>query len=123
MQKHEEWFFIAEQDLQSACLLKDGGLFTTTLYHTQQCAEKALKGYLVYQKQPIKKTHDLVELVRECSKFDETFFSLMDAAAELKPYITQSRYPDDYVESDEADVLEAIQNASTVLEFVKSKIT
>jgi HEPN domain-containing protein len=44
MREHEHWHSIALEDLESAkhLFLRS---FMTTLFHVQQCAEKALKSY------------------------------------------------------------------------------
>ncbi len=48
--KAREWLVRAEQDLKYARLVlpNHSDLFEVALYHCQQCAEKSLKGYLVY---------------------------------------------------------------------------
>lgn len=48
MQKHEHWLMIAKEDLASAKHLNTVP-FMTALFHIQQCAEKALKVYLVFK--------------------------------------------------------------------------
>lgn len=45
MQKHNEWLHFAHMDLKSAKLLAENDLLSPALFHTQQCAEKALKAY------------------------------------------------------------------------------
>ncbi len=49
MQKHEEWLVFAEQDLKSAKIIlkSNESIIGPALFHTQQCAEKALKAYLI----------------------------------------------------------------------------
>ena len=123
MQKHEEWLLISKKDLGSAKMLSTSDDFTSVaLYHTQQAAEKALKGYLAFKQQPINKIHNLIALVKECKKLDESFSLLSDQAEALNPYITQNRYPDDYVEPTKEDVVEALENAAHIVEFVIKKI-
>jgi HEPN domain-containing protein len=36
------------------------------LFHCQQAVEKCLKALLVWRNEPFRKTHDLVELQRQC---------------------------------------------------------
>ena len=45
---HEDWLLKAERDLDTAKVLLENAFHDTAIYHTQQCAEKALKGYCVY---------------------------------------------------------------------------
>ena len=96
MQKHNEWLKKAKSDLKAANLLLIGEVFDATVYHTQQSAEKALKAFLVYKKQSIKKTHDLLFLLEECKEFDKRFEIFDQDVADLNPFSTAFRYPDDY---------------------------
>jgi len=126
MQKHKEWLMIAEQDLALAKFVlndEDESIITPAIFHTQQCAEKALKAYLVYKKQTIKRTHDLMRLVKLCMHFDKGFELLFDKAEELNPYLTDSRYPEDCFETPDVTSFKiAIQYAEAVLNFVKERI-
>ena len=70
MEPFEEWLFKAERDLLSAQKLFESRLLDTAAYHTQQCAEKALKGFRAFKLQPIEKTHDLDRLVSLCKTLD-----------------------------------------------------
>ena len=47
------------------------------LFHCQQAVEKSLKSFLVWRDQPFRKTHDLVELARQCVDLEP----LLNAAA------------------------------------------
>ncbi len=125
MQKHNDWLFIAEQDINGAKKLISGAdaVVPPAIFLTQQCAEKALKGYLIFKGQKIVRTHDLLLLVKQCSNFDKEFLDLSEIAIQLNPYLTESRYPDDnFVLPDIATVEIAIKYAGQILEFVKSKI-
>ena len=88
----------------------------------QQCAEKALKGYLAYQKQPLQKTHDIEMLIKFCEDLDKTFDKLLEASVLLTPYATIYRYPDIIVDPDDEEIRVAIASAQNILEFVKKKI-
>jgi HEPN domain-containing protein len=59
-----EWLHRAHADLRIARLALDDRppLTSEALYHCQQAVEKALKGFLVFHDQPIRKSHDLREL-------------------------------------------------------------
>ncbi|HHH20017.1 MAG TPA: HEPN domain-containing protein [Campylobacterales bacterium] len=124
MTGYEAWLHKAESDLKSAqkLLAGDDPIMDTAIYHTQQCAEKALKGYLAFQKQPIKKSHDIELLVELCSQFDNEFESLYDLSENLTPYATAFRYPDIYLEPDYDEVYEAIEMAREILVFVRGKV-
>ena len=57
MMGYEAWLYKANNDLKSALKLLEGDdpIMDTAIYHTQQCAEKALKGYLAFKREPLKK--------------------------------------------------------------------
>ena len=130
---HEAWLFKAENDLGSAeVLIRQGNPFTdTAIYHTQQCAEKALKGFLAFHKAEIQKIHNLAELIVHCSVFDSTFKTLLSDADDLTPTGTKFRYPDDPAGINTLtqlcptveEVKAAIAIAKSILDFVKSKIS
>ena len=124
MMGYEVWLYKAYNDLKSALKLLDGDdpIMDTAIYHTQQCAEKALKGYLAFKKEPLKKTHDIELLVEICSVIDSEFENLYECSENLTPYATAFRYPDIYLEPDYDEVYEAIGMAKEILEFVEKKI-
>jgi HEPN domain-containing protein len=119
---HEEWLLKAERDLTGSKTLFRDKLFDLSAYHTQQCVEKALKGYLVYVGHPLVKTHDLDVLLVKCKNYASDFSDLDLEIDNLNGFDTKFRYPDTIFEPPEASTLEAINNAETVLNFVKSKI-
>ena len=50
MQEHKQWLIYAENELKAAQLLlasTDGSVILPALYMTQQCAEKALKAFVI----------------------------------------------------------------------------
>lgn len=125
MPKPEDWLRFAEYDLKTAILIveTDEGLLSTALYHVQQCAEKALKGYLLFKKVPIKKTHDIIGLTEHCIELDPDFESIIEDAADVNPFSTETRYPDDYYvfpSLDTAWIL--IKKAEKIYQFVENKI-
>ena len=124
MMGYEAWLYKAHNDLKSALKLLEGDdpIMDTAIYHTQQCAEKALKGYLAYKREPLKKTHDIELLVEICSAIDIEFEKLYDCSENLTPYATAFRYPDIYLEPDYDEVYEAIGMAKEILGFVEKKI-
>ena len=124
MMGYEAWLYKAKNDLKSALKLLEGDdpIMDTAIYHTQQCAEKALKGYLAFKREPLKKTHDIELLVEICSAIDNEFEKLYDYSENLTPYATAFRYPDIYLEPDYDEVYEAIGMAREILGFVESKI-
>lgn len=118
------WLKKARTDLRTAQkLIKDEErILDTAVYHTQQCAEKALKGFLAFKKQAIQKTHDLELLIEYCSQIDNEFKNLIDDAIILDPYCDEFRYPGSYDEPDFADAVDAVERADRIILFVENKI-
>jgi len=129
---HDAWILKAENNLRLAeiAIRQDDPITDGAIYHTQQCAEKALKGFLAFKRSEIRKTHNLAELVVQCAVFDPVFDSLMLDADDLTPKATEFRYPDDFIEIDDKsqlfpaveEVETAIAKAKRILDFVKSKL-
>ncbi len=80
MKLHESWLIKARSDLRSSKKLIKGDdpVLDTSIYHIQQCAEKGLKAYLAFKKQPIEKTHDIGLLVELCSEYDLEFKNFIE---------------------------------------------
>ncbi len=89
------WLLKAQHDLVAIRKLSEGpeAYLDTAIYHCQQVAEKAIKGFLVYRDQRFEKTHDLRILLELALPYESGFSSLKDAAVLLTPYATEFRYP------------------------------
>jgi len=85
-------------------------------YHCQQCAEKALKAFLIYKDIEPPKIHDLKLLCRMCQDIDGSFADIANLCAHLTPYGVTARYPDE-LSPDEAMVQLAISKAQQVYDF------
>ncbi len=113
----QSWLIKAQHDLASAqrLALGDDPLLDTAIYHCQQAAEKAVKGFLVYRDKRFEKTHDLAVLALETSPFTQDFALLGSQASRLTRYATLFRYPEMQMEPAQAEYDQAYQDAS---EFV-----
>jgi len=60
------WLLRASEDLRAGKhdLTARPPLCNDVAFHAQQCAEKAMKAFLVYHERPFRKTHNLTELAR-----------------------------------------------------------
>ena len=90
-------------------------------YHCQQCAEKALKAYLVFKNIEPPKIHDLKVLCKMCQKIDVSFASIEIQCSHLNPYGVVVRYPNE-LSPDEEMVKLAINKAQQVYDFCLKKI-
>ena len=119
-----EWFRYSQNDLISACHLFND-LYPKqseiACYLSQQCAEKALKGYLFFKNSEPSRTHNLVELCQLCMGHDSTFSVILDACSNLTPYGVSVRYPNELA-VDDAIAKSAIGEAQLIYDFVREKI-
>ena len=116
------WLAKAHHDLISARLLAfaDTPVLDTAIYHCQQAAEKAVKGFLAFRGIRFDKTHDVRALVAQAEEVEPTFSGLADDARLLTPYAVEYRYPGDAMIPDPAEFDEAYQAAERVCMFVFS---
>ena len=90
-------------------------------YLSQQCAEKALKGYLLYKNSTPPRTHNLVELCQLCMSYDNTFSEILDECSDLTPYGVAVRYPNELAVDDEI-AQSALNKAKIVYGFCAGKV-
>jgi HEPN domain-containing protein len=119
-----EWFQHSYNDLISAKHLFED-LYPKQIdipcYLCQQCAETALKGFLVYKEYDPPKIHDLNILCKYCNKYDSTFETILSYCADLTDYGVIARYPNE-LETNEAAVKAALEKAQAVYEFCLAKV-
>jgi HEPN domain-containing protein len=116
------WLLKAEHDLASARKLasEPDPYLDTAIYHCQQAAEKALKGWLTYRGVRFDRTHDVRHLVAHAAEHEPAFRHLAEAGQVLTPYASAYRYPDEVLEPDPEEFEEALQHAASVYGFVLS---
>ena len=96
MPGHRDWLNKAQGELKAAgILVHEHDILDIVAFHTHQCAEKALKGYLMFKQKTIPKTHILEDLLEVCFSVDQSFDVLLRNAIVLDPYATNTRYPND----------------------------
>lgn len=121
---YEIMLFKAERDYQSGKVLYENELEEGAIYHYQQAAEKALKAFLIFNKNKVPKTHDLTSVLDICIEFNPKFEVLYDACEKLTPYATIFRYMDTgYGLTPTHDIVDEAKNeAFAILQFVKKEI-
>jgi HEPN domain-containing protein len=120
IRKHaRKWLRHAEEDLRlarHAFELKSAIPYKLIAYHAQQCAEKCLKGYLVYKQIDFPYTHNISLLLEMLPPSAGWSKDILDAAI-LSSYAITTRYPGkDRVTKKEA--VRALSLADTVRETV-----
>ncbi len=82
----------AKEDAATAQVLLETKRYYASVFFAHQAAEKALKAlYIHVKKAPPPRTHNLVELLNLLGIKDE---DIVDAAMDLTPEYTVTRYPD-----------------------------
>jgi HEPN domain-containing protein len=120
----KEWLRFAYNDLISAKHLFEDfhpKQIAISCFHSQQAAEKALKGYLVSKMIDPPKTHNLVVLCEMCMEYDSSFDTILNIASGLSPYGVASRYPNE-IYIDDTRTKTAITRAQTIYDFCLDKI-
>lgn len=76
------WFTKAANDLRAADheFSAVPPLLDDIVFHCQQAAEKAMKGFLTWHNRPFRKTHSLEEIGEQCLAIDQTLKPLVDRA-------------------------------------------
>jgi HEPN domain-containing protein len=120
----KEWFNKARDDEKTvSMLLREGGPYTVACFHSHQIAEKYLKGFLTFKKQKFRKIHDLIQLLKECAKFDKAFLKFSTEANELNSFYIASRYPGEYEEIySENQAKKAFKAAKKIKNFILKKM-
>jgi HEPN domain-containing protein len=116
------WLIKARHDLAAARKLAadPDPYWDTAIYHCQQAAEKAVKGFLVFHDQRFEKTHDIQLLITLAAPLEAGFASWLDAAERLTPYAAAFRYPGEVMEPDREEFDQALQAAAGLYAFVLS---
>jgi HEPN domain-containing protein len=117
------WMSYADEDMDLAnYAMKMPGIRSYRLiaFHAQQCAEKYLKAYLVYQDIDFPYTHDIRKLFKLCG--NAIWIEKIKSAEELTPFAVTTRYPmlDEKVTENEA--IEAVNMASMVRKTIRKAL-
>ncbi len=117
-----QWYEKAEHDILTAKRLIDIDpvILDNACFHCQQAVEKYLKAYLHYQGQPIRKTHSLDFLAKQCMQFDYDFEDLN--FKNLEDYAADIRYPDDSLVPTIDETKEYLQMAEDIKKLVLVKV-
>lgn len=118
----KEWFLKAENDLITAeILIKNNGPTDTICFHSQQCAEKYLKGFLCFNNVVPPKIHEVEKLIILCGKIDNSFEDIIEIGENLSDYAVEFRYPV-YYKISMKDAKEAVKNTKKIKNFVLGKL-
>ncbi|HEY84520.1 MAG TPA: HEPN domain-containing protein [Chloroflexi bacterium] len=111
---------VAEREINS-----ESPVYHTICFLCQGAAEKFLKAYLIAQGWPLKKIHDITDLLKDCMSYDQAFEVLLPNGAILNEYITAGRYPSDlaFEMMGLAEAQEALQATREIRDAVIARIS
>jgi HEPN domain-containing protein len=118
-----DWIHYAKSDLITARhMFEDVYPKETKIsaWHSQQCAEKALKSFLVANEIEPPKIHNLDELVKLCRNIDDGFSEIQNDCQKLNPYGAATRYPNE-LDIDETIAKVVIERAQRIYNFCVEK--
>ena len=121
--RFEEWAKYADEDqIMAEIALREDGPPNQICFHSQQVAEKYLKGYLVFCGKEFEKNHLLRYLLELCGEVDPKFRDLDNDTIYLTQFYTETRYPGDIPEFNLPECQKALEAAIRIKEFVLSKV-
>ena len=113
IEKAEGDFATARRELGAA----DRPNYDAVCFHAQQCAEKYLKAYLQEADIPIRRTHDLSELLTAVLSIEPTWKSMTEDLNALSAFAVEYRYPGEDADLDEAR--EAMEKCKNVRQIIR----
>ena len=131
MQKSEgdRWLRQAVEDVKSAEIASEAGVYNWSCFMCQQAGEKGLSAFLYTKGAEDVWGHSLADLCQDAINFDPTFTMLKPVAVLLDKYYYITRYPSQLpggIPSDIFDKVEsekAIEIAQEVLRFVQDRLS
>jgi HEPN domain-containing protein len=120
----QAWLIKARRDLRAAEVLDkaEAGLAGDALYHCQQAAEKALKGFLAWHGRTFRKTHNIVELGQQVVEIAPGLATVVRESARLTDYAWKFRYPGEESEPQPGETAAALQLARRLYETVAKEL-
>ena len=120
----QEWLIRAEHDLRVAryLLTMPNPPPESIGFHAQQCAEKALKAYLVFHHITFERRHDLNYLIDLCAPLEPGIEQFRAPADELTPYAVEFRYPDTLPPVPLESVRTTVDTAEHIYAFVAEQL-
>lgn len=128
MKLPELWLQYAYDDLQSAKVLLQEGIYNMVCFHSQQVAEKLFKSFIASYHKEIPRTHNLIRLHKICEDLIGGKLGIdREMLIFLNDVYIDSRYPADFGilpsgQSGEKEAREAYSYANTIDALLRSLI-
>jgi len=121
----KNWIRRAENDMKIGKdeLLTESPATDMICFHMQQCAEKYLKAFLIFNGIEITKTHDIYEVINHCIKLEPDFSYLIEINADiLTKYAVNIRYGEIFYYPPIEETKKAVEKAEKVKNYVLEKL-
>ena len=119
------WLRKADADLKIGKdeMRTDDPVTDMVCFHMQQCCEKYLKAFLIFNGREYPKIHRLSVLINLCARIDKDFRKLMEwGVDDLTRYATTLRYSEEFYRPSVEETEHAIALAERVRNFVREKM-
>lgn len=93
------------------------------LFHAQQAAEKALKAFLIAQREMPPRTHDLGPLADRCVALEPELESALKNVDQLSPFAVRIRYPGEDLHLSDDEVATRVEIARTCLTAIRDRLS
>lgn len=120
-----QWAKKAEDDLRAATIIIHDSSPPTAIvcFHCHQTIEKYFKAFLIKKDGQLYRVHDLVYLLNQCIKHDQSFDSLREKVISLNRYYIETRYPADMpVHYSNKEAVSAVDDAHFLRNFIRKKL-
>ena len=117
-----EWVAKAENDFKIAnlALEQKTPITDAACFHSQQCVEKYLKGFLQEHQSEFRREHSLIPLLEECLSVNKGFEQLRSDLKLLDGYAVGVRYPG--VDASLGMAKDALASSSHVRAFIRAQL-
>lgn len=122
----ESWLKDAQDELKSASVLLEHGMYRAACYHSQQSVEKGLKALILEKGESLERTHDIPGLLNKADSLGWNLSLPMDDAVFLNS-IYKGRYPTEegllpYGEPLKEDAEKAVSSAERLMEEITFQV-
>lgn len=127
MNRAADWLKAAERDLGLAEVAARSGYHEGAAFHSQQSAEKAVKGLIQHLHGAVR-GHSITEMLRQLPSSLDLPGVILESGQKLDKVYVTSRYPNGYVSGqpgdyfNEQDSRELIADGRQILEWCRSQI-
>lgn len=120
----QEWLSKADDDFNfaDANLKEESTFYAQVCFHFHQAAEKYLKAFIIAHELEFEKIHNLVNLLKLCSKKEPFLSSILDDCIFLNAFYIDTRYPvhwpTDYSKEKALKAKESVQNVAAAIKLL-----